>query len=137
LSDEDVPENPADSQSAENKTDEIPNAADPASQKRAKRKADRRQEEAEEFWQRVFADPIGRREMWGLLQTTHAFETKFACGPNGFPQPESTWFEAGIQSIGDRLWKSWLLMARDGALLMQDEHDPRFAERAKRKAPIG
>ena len=39
-------------------------------------------------------DPRGRQEMWGLLQAAHAFEERFACGPNGFPQVEATWFHA-------------------------------------------
>jgi hypothetical protein len=55
--------------------------------------------ESEEFWQRVFADPVGRREVWRLLQAGHCFEERFACGPNGFPQTEATWFHAGEQAF--------------------------------------
>lgn len=90
------------------------------------RKAEFAENQSREFWKRVFADPVGAREMWGILQACHAFETKFACGPNGFPQPEATWHALGEQSVGRRLYDSWLLLDRDGVLRMQDEHDPRF-----------
>lgn len=90
------------------------------------RKAEYATNQSREFWKRVFADPVGQREMWGILQACHAFETKFACGPNGFPQPEATWYARGEQDFGQRLYQSWLLLDRDGVLRMQDEHDPRF-----------
>jgi hypothetical protein len=83
--------------------------------------------EAEEFWTRVFADPVGRREMWAILQAGHYFEERFACGPNGFPQPEATWFHAGEKALVERLYLSWARFDRAGVFLMHDEHDARFS----------
>jgi hypothetical protein len=82
--------------------------------------------EAETFWRNVFATPVGRREMWAILEQGHAFEERFSCGPNGFPQPEATWAEAGRQAFALRLYHSWCKVARDGVLTMHDEHDQRF-----------
>lgn len=101
--------------------------------RRQERKQDREHREAQEFWRGIFATPIGRREMWRLLDALHPFEDRFACGPNGFPQSEATWFHAGEQSTGLRMYHAWLLIARDGVLMMQDEHDPRFAVKPSRQ----
>jgi len=92
-----------------------------------------RKREHESFWKAVFADPIGRREMWALLQDMHPFETVFACGPSGFPQPEATWFKAGEQQLGLRLYQSWHQIDPEGVMLMQRENDSRFAKPRKRK----
>ena len=92
-------------------------------------------EEGRLFWQQVFALPVGRREMWEILKSAHAFEERFACGPNGFPQPEATWFHAGEQAFGQRLYHSWLALEPQGVTAMLFEHDPRFPKPspAKRK----
>lgn len=103
-------------------------AADPAGKRRQETRIKREVREAREFWQSVFASPVGRREMWGILQAGHAFEERFACGPNGFPQPEATWFHAGEQAFVQRLGMSWSVLDRAGYFLMLDEHDPRFAK---------
>lgn len=96
------------------------------------REAERQEREKQAFWKAVFANPVGRREMWAILNESHAFEERFACGPNGFPQVEATWFHAGEQSLGQRLYQSWVILDRAGVFLMQDEHDPRFPK-PKRK----
>ena len=106
---------------------EIPNAGDAESQKQASIRAKRSKDKAGDFWKRVFADPIGRQEMWALLTAAHAFEERFACGPNGFPQTEATWFHAGEQSLGLRLYRSWAKIDREGVFKMHDEHDPRYS----------
>jgi hypothetical protein len=107
--------------------------------RKRKDKLSLQQQQSVAFWHRVFADPIGRREMWGILQACHAFEERFACGPNGFPQPEATWFHAGEQAIGQRLYRSWARLDRAGVFLMHDEHDPDFVKtespRTRRQAP--
>lgn len=109
------------------------NAASPT---QLRRKASRKwlaDKEGERFWKAVFADPIGRREMWRILQAGHCFEERFACGPNGFPQTEATWFEAGQQSLAQRLYQTWERMDRAGVFQMLDEFDPRFAKPPKPK----
>lgn len=102
---------------------ETVNAAEPRSIKRARTRAKLREEEAADFWRRALGSEVGRRELWGVLQSAHAFEERFACGPNGFPQPEATWFEAGQQALGFRLYLSWVRLDPSGvALMMQENH---------------
>lgn len=105
----------------------------PQSRRRQESRIKREVREADAFWRGVFADPVGRREMWKLLDQLHPFEERFACGPNGFPQPEATWFHAGEQSFGNRLHQSWIRIDRAGVFLMHDEHDPRFVTAAPRQ----
>ena len=102
-------------------------AADPVVHRQRLTKAALHHREVERFWQRVFDDPIGRSEMWDLLQQAGTFDDRFGVGPNGFPQPEASWFHMGARSLGLRLYQSWTALARGGVMLMQDEHDPRFA----------
>lgn len=99
-----------------------------------KRRAQRQrfsEKQVQDFYARTFADPVGRKVMWEILQACHFRETKFAIGPSGFPQPERTWFEAGEQAVGDRLFNTWRRLDRAGVMLMEDEHDPQFAKGRK------
>lgn len=102
------------------------NAADPVAHRKRLTKAALYHRDVERFWQGVFSNPTGRREMWAILQQAGTFEDRFGVGPNGFPQPEQSWFHMGQRSLGLRLFLSWQALARDGVILMQDEHDPRF-----------
>lgn len=100
------------------------------------RKVDRERREGEEFWRRTLADPVGRREIWRLLAGeggAHVFEERFAVGPNGFPQTEATWFAAGEQAFGLRLYQHLMRIDRAGVFLMHDEHDQRFAKPKPRR----
>lgn len=108
--------------------DDPDSAADAVAIRRMARRASRRKAQARKFWQAVLADKTGRQEIWGLLQSAHTFEERFACGPNGFPQDYATWFHAGEQAFGLRLFMSLQAMDRDGVWKMLDEHDPRFAK---------
>ena len=101
-------------------------AGDPAAHRKKLTKAALYHREVERFWQGVFGSPIGRAEMWAILQQAGTFDDRFGVGPNGFPQPEASWFHMGARSLGLRLLQSWSALARDGVFLMQDEHDPRF-----------
>lgn len=104
-----------------------PVTVDPKARVRKQRRIDFERKQATEFWRGVFENPVGRREMWNILRAAHAFEVKFACGPNGFPQTEATWFALGEQQVGQRIWESWTILDRDGAFRMRDEFDPHFA----------
>ena len=102
-------------------------AADVRSYRRQRNTAEFRKRQAREFWRSVFADPIGRREMWGILQEAHAFDTEpFAYGPTGLPCMEATWFKNGAQRLGQKFFQDWSILDRAGVFLMLDEHDPRF-----------
>lgn len=103
-------------------------AGEPAAVRKRETKAQLRARQADEWWRRMLADPVGRREMWGIIQTEcHAFEERFACGPSGFPQAEATWFEAGRQSVGQRLFQTMFMRDPVNAMMMLTENDPRFA----------
>ena len=106
-------------------------AGDPAAVKRAKHKADIQEREAKRFWEYVFSLEVGRREMFKVLRDAKAFETEFACGPNGFPQPEATWFKAGQADWGKRMRDTWLVNHLDAFALMLRENDPRFQKGSK------
>lgn len=105
---------------------EIVNAADQQSLKRQRRRQMTDAEKIRDWWRAVMATEIGRLVVWQLLQDAHTFEDRFACGPNGFPQPEATWFQAGEKAFGQRLHQTISIHARDGLFLMHDEHDPRY-----------
>ncbi len=104
-----------------------------AIRKRARTLAQQK-EETKAFYRGLFSTVIGRREMWAILTSCHTFETQFAVGPGGFPDPLATWFHAGEQALGQRLYQSWLLMDREGVFQMQDENDPRFAKPQRKKS---
>lgn len=106
-------------------------AGNPAAVKKRRTKAQLQEREAERFWQGVFQSEVGRREMWKLLASMHPFETVFACGPNGFPQPEATWFKAGETALGLRIYQTWAAKWPVEVMAMLTEHDPRFAKRDK------
>lgn len=114
--------------------DGAPDAADP---KLLAAQSDRKRsyvKQREQFWQRVLADPIGRQELWAIIGVeAHAFETKFACGPNGFPQTEATFVAHGEQMLGQRLFQTLQQIDFEGAWLMLCEHDGRFKKPAKGK----
>ena len=112
---------------------EIKNAADPVQIRAAHRKQRETKQDATKFWAGVFATAIGRREMWNLLQEAGAFEVQFACGPNGFPQVEATWFKAGASNYGLRLYHSWLLAEPEGVRQMHIENDSRWAKPKRRQ----
>ncbi len=123
-------ENEADGDQLEVLASEQPtvDAANPVMVRGRKKKVELERLQAEEFWKRVLSDPIGRREIWQLLQTCHTFETKFGVGPNGFPNSEATFFHQGEQAIGQRLYQSLSIIDRAAVFKMHDEHDSRYAK---------
>lgn len=106
-------------------------AGDPVAVKRRERKVTREQRESDQFWEYVFNLEVGRRELYRLLRDCHAFEDRFACGPNGFPQPEATWFQAGESALGRRLFQTWMVRHTNAVALMLRENDPRFQKSKK------
>ena len=102
-------------------------AAEMATVCRKAKRIERFKREGHAFWRQVFATEVGRREMWGLLQAGHWTETRFAVGPNGFPQVESTWFAAGEQALAQRLHDTWDIIDHEGVYRMKCEYDPRYA----------
>lgn len=107
---------------------ELPNAAEPTSIKRQRKERQRVEDRTTETWKIILSDARGREVMWRLLNDAHTFDERFACGPNGFPQPEATWFHAGEQAFGQRLYRTLGRIDRAAVLLMHDENDPAFAK---------
>ncbi len=104
------------------------NAANPAAIRRQRTRSKIQAKQGAAFWRMALSTKSGRHELYRVLESSHAFEDRFACGPNGFPQPEATWFQAGEKGLGQRLFLTWLRIDRDGVFLMLDENDPRFAK---------
>ena len=119
---------------ADSGTAEDAPADDSANSKRAYTKKlnaiEQREAEAREFWRQVLAHPVGKREIWGILSDASTFGERFACGPNGFPQSEATWFHAGEQALGLRLFLYLQKLQPEAVWAMQREFDPRFQKPA-------
>jgi hypothetical protein len=67
--------------------------------------------------------------MWRIIAGTgscHAFETRFACGPNGFPDDRAAWYGRGEQDMGLRLYHEWMRRDPAAIALMHQENDVRF-----------
>lgn len=78
------------------------------------------------FWNMVLSTHTGRHETWRVMESCHTFEERFACGPNGFPQSEATWFHAGEQAFGQRFFKMLLRVDPEHVIQMLQENDPTF-----------
>lgn len=103
---------------------------DPDAEKLVRNLQKREKQQSASFWRAVFNSAEGRREMWRILNDDcHGFSPPFACGPNGAPQSEATWYQAGMYALGQRLYQRWLLVARDGVAKMHDENDPNFIKK--------
>lgn len=106
----------------------------PSSVRKRMADAERIKFEDDHLWRSILSSPVGRRIMWGLIAVDlHTFNVSFACGPNGFPQPESTWFQAGEQAFGLKLYHKLMAIDRDGIATMHEEHDVRFAKPEPKK----
>lgn len=98
-----------------------------ATRKRAEGKQKKHEREDLDFQLHMWSSEAGRRFAWSILQNSHAFETRFACGPVGFPDDKATWFHAGEQDLGLRFYQTWLLQNPEGVMQMHRECDARFA----------
>lgn len=122
------------SDSGEDAAEVPPNAADPKSARESRRRGKEAERDALAFWQTVFADPIGRKEMWDILEYCHTFRMVFGCGGRlDLPQAEASWVHAGEQSVGMHLFRQWMGRAPDNVLLMMREHDPKLRARSQKK----
>lgn len=106
---------------------DVVDAGSPEGQDKARRNRKRRARREAEFVRSMLADPAGREFFWGLLAVDGgAFQAPFQCGPNGFPQPEATWFRAGQQAFSLGLYHRLLRIDPEGVLLMLRENDGQF-----------
>lgn len=105
-------------------------AASPKGLKRKRRRKADVERDSTSFWKGVFADRIGRREMYALLAESGLKDTFFAVGPNGFPQLEASMYKRGSHDYGYKLFLQWLRVDRLGVMTMLDENDPYFMKNA-------
>lgn len=103
-------------------------AADPKRVKRQQRRSSREKREGDEFWRGVFSTDVGRREMWRILVAAGYRSERFGATATGFPDPNATWFRAGIQSVSRHLFDEWQALDYEGVYLMLVENDPKFAK---------
>lgn len=94
--------------------------------KKRENRIKREAREAREFWVGVLKDPIGRRELWRLFcgpNGGHAFETRFAAGPAGFPDSNATWYERGVQDFALRAYRYWITLDPAAVVAMHKENE--------------
>ncbi len=124
----DLPDDPEDDL-PEPEPVETRDLTDPKKERRYRDRLKREEQERASFWRAVLNDKVGRREIWRLIATEgRAFNTEFACGPTGVPQPEATWHNLGRQQWALRLYHDLLRMDVDGVKLLHRDNDPRFIE---------
>ena len=110
--------------------------ADSPKVKQRKLTAKQERRQREEFWRGIFSSEVGRREIWRLMFANdmgHPFETRFSCGPNGFPDPAATWYERGSQDLARRQLDTLTTIDRAGVFAMLDENDQRFIAMARNR----
>jgi hypothetical protein len=126
-----VSDHSPDDEDPEDLPPETTKLVDPAAGRRARDRQKRQAEEEEALWRGVLALPEGRRAVWRLIADPswgHAFNTSFACGPTGFPQPEATMHAMGMQQLALRFYHDLLRIDHAGVRLMHAEMDGRFAK---------
>lgn len=108
-------------------------AGNPRAVKKRRQDVEDEQREIDLFWASLMKLPLGRKIMWGLLRDCGTFDASFQCGPNGFPQPDATWFKAGQKAVGEGLYLKLSVVAREDTLRMHDEYDSRFPKPLKKR----
>lgn len=101
-------------------------SVDTAQHKRRETKAKRKEREDREFFWMVVSSETGRRFLHSILKEAHAFETRFAAGPSGVPDPLASWMHFGEQQLGQRLYQTWHLKAPEQVMLMLRENEPKY-----------
>ena len=98
----------------------------PRQTERKRARLEREADEENEFWRQALATKVGRRAFYKMFQQGGLWSTPFAVGPNGFPQPEATWFKAGEQAVIARIHDKFQLLDHGAVFTMLRENDPRF-----------
>jgi hypothetical protein len=105
----------------------IGNAADPADQRVRRERKQEVELAGDAVWRQLLSSPAGRFEVWNFLQINHFSTVVFAIGPGaGFPQPESTWFQAGQRETALALYRSLCRISWELIGVMHTECDPAY-----------
>lgn len=94
---------------------------------RAEAAAQREQEEDDRWLASCLATKIGRRVLFKHFNINGLWDTKFGCGPTGFPHPEATWHELGRKDVVRRLYDRLQRLDHPSVFLMMCENDPVYA----------
>lgn len=73
------------------------------------------------FLRDLIANPLFRKWLWTKLQSFNTFGHTFAATPTGFPDPNATWFHAGIKAAGWSLWEEFDNLSPLHASMMRRE----------------
>lgn len=119
----------------------LPEPDDDAEKRKVERKRTKAAREADEdlrFWRDCLASHIGRRALYRMFEQAGLWTQPFACGPNGFPQPEATWFKAGERALAGRL-HDFLQIVDHGAVydMLCENNHPGFANAPRRTVKYG
>lgn len=115
--------------------DHTPDLTDRRSIRRTRDRQLQEQREREAFWKAVLADKVGRREVWRLIADMdwgHAFNTKHAATPVGFPDERASWEYLGQQQMALRLYHELMAIDPQGIVKLHEEFDPRFVKKERR-----
>lgn len=93
---------------------------------RKQSKIDREQDEDDRHWKQQLASKIGRRAIYRMFAQAKLWETPFAVGPNGFPQPDATWFQAGQRELVRGIHNKLQILDHASVYLMMCENHPDF-----------
>lgn len=109
-----------------------PDAGNPADVRRRAREQRRIAKEDREFEASLFSTPAGRRFLYRLLDDTGALKPpRFSTGPNGFPQPDATFYLMGQRDLGTAWYHRWAIDNRADIFAMLDENDPNFKRKSR------
>lgn len=112
----------------------IGNAIDPADQRVKRERKQETELAGDAVWRQLLSTPAGRFEVWSFLDINGFSRVVFAIGPgSGFPQPESTWFQAGQRETALTLYRSLCRISWDLIGLMHAECDPAYPKIQKRR----
>ena len=78
----------------------------------------------QQFWTEILSDEIGQSEIWKFLTITcHVYDANFGVGPNGSPQGEASFFNFGVQSVGNAFLRSLIAYDPKGVVAMHEKFD--------------
>ncbi len=115
-----------DDQSPAADLDDVVDAGSAAGVAAAQAKSRRNQKRTDALWSALLRDPVGRQQLWAMLVDLGTFETRYGCGPNGFPVDLQTFFNLGQRDYGLRLLRTLMVIDGEGVLAMHRENDPAF-----------
>ena len=101
-------------------------AEDPVRVSRKQARFERERAEEDDFWRQALATKVGRRAIYRVFEQGGLWTNPFAVGPNGFPQPDATWFKAGEKALIVRIHDKFQILDHEAVFTMLCENDSRY-----------